>query len=218
MTWAIHVSLAPTWFDPADTQAVITPFMVLYALHDAMVKPMPGNMHAPCLAELWSTSEDYTTYEFVLREGVRFHNGETVTADDVKFSFERYRGASYKLIKDQVAAIEVPDARRIRFQLKKPWPDFLTFYSTASGAGWVVPRKYVEKVGDDGFRKHPIGAGPYKFVSFSPGDELVLEAVEGYWRKPPAVKRLVMKVIPDEFDAARRAEGWRGRYRLLDPR
>ena len=102
MTWAIHVSLAPTWFDPADTQALITPFMVLYALHDAMVKPMPGNMQAPCLAESWSTSEDALTYEFVLREGVRFHNGETVTAEDVKFSFERYRGASYKLMKDQV--------------------------------------------------------------------------------------------------------------------
>ena len=198
LTWAIHVSLAPTWFDPAETQAVITPFMVLYALHDAMVKPMPGNMQAPSLAESWSTSEDALTYEFVLREGVRFHNGETVTAEDVKFSFERYRGASYKLIKDQVAAIEAPDARRVRFKLKKPWPDFLTFYSTASGAGWVVPKKYVEKVGDDGFRKHPIGAGPYKFVSFSPGDELVLEAFEGYWRKPPAVKRMVMKVIPDE--------------------
>jgi peptide/nickel transport system substrate-binding protein len=198
LTWAIHVSLAPTWFDPAETQAVITPFMILYALHDAVVKPMPDNMHAPCLAESWSTSEDYITHEFVLREGVRFHNGDTVTADDVKFSFERYRGASSKLIRGQVAAIEVLDARRVRFQLKKPWPDFLTFYSTGSGAGWVVPRKYVEKVGDDGFRRHPIGAGPYRFVSFSPGDELVLEAAEGYWRKPPAVKRLVMKVIPDE--------------------
>ena len=52
LTWAIHVSLAPTWFDPADTQAVITPFMVLYALHDAVVKPMPGNVQAPSLAEV----------------------------------------------------------------------------------------------------------------------------------------------------------------------
>jgi peptide/nickel transport system substrate-binding protein len=198
LTWAIHVSLAPTWFDPADTQAVITPFMVLYALHDAVVKPMPGTLQAPSLAESWSSSEDALSYEFVLRDGVRFHNGETVSAEDVKFSFERYRGASYKLIKDQVDTIETPDARHVRFKLKKPWPDFLTFYSTASGAGWVVPKKYVEKVGDDGFRKHPIGAGPYKFVSFSAGDELVLEAFEGYWRKAPAVKRVVMKVIPDE--------------------
>ena len=165
----VHVSLAPTWFDPADTQAFITPFMVLYALHDAVVKPMPDKLHAPSLAESWSASEDHLTYEFVLREDLKFHNGEPVTAEDVKFSFERYRGTSYQLIEDQVVAIETPDARHVRFKLKKPWPDFLTFYSTASGAAWVVPKKYVEKVGDEGFKKHPIGAGPYKFVSFSPG-------------------------------------------------
>lgn len=198
LTWAIHVSLAPTWFDPADTQGVITPFMILYALHDAMVKPMPEKLQAPSLAESWSTSEDNLTYEFAIRDGVKFHNGEPVTAEDVKFSFERYRGASHKLMKDQVAAIETPDARHVRFKLKKPWPDFLNFYSSASGAGWIVPKKYVEKVGDDGFLKHPVGAGPYKFVSFNPGVELVLEAFEGYWRKVPAVKRIVMKVVPDE--------------------
>src|SRR5262249_60164457 len=61
-----------------------------------------------------------------------------------------------------------------------------------------VPKKYVEKVGDDGFKKAPIGAGPYRFVSFTPGVELVLEAWDGYWRKTPAVKRLVFKSIPDE--------------------
>ena len=57
LTWGIHVSLAPTWFDPADTQGIITPFMVLYALHDAVVKPMPGNPLAPCLAQSFSASE-----------------------------------------------------------------------------------------------------------------------------------------------------------------
>ena len=69
LTWAMHVSLAPTWFDPAETPGIITPFMVLYALHDAMVKPMPGKLLAPSLAESWSTSEDGLTYEFVLRDG-----------------------------------------------------------------------------------------------------------------------------------------------------
>src|SRR4029077_1188777 len=68
----------------------------------------------------------------------------------------------------------------------------------ATGAGWIVPKKYVEKVGDEGYKKHPIGAGPYKFVSFTPGVEMVLEAFEGYWRKVPSVKRLVFKVIPEE--------------------
>jgi peptide/nickel transport system substrate-binding protein len=198
LTWGIHVSLAPTWLDPAETLSLITPFMVLYALHDAMVKPMPGNPHAPCLAESWSVSEDGLSYEFVLRKGARFHNGEPVTAEDVKFSYERYRGAAHELMKEQVAAIETPDPQHVHFKLKRSWPDFLTFYSSASGAGWIVPKKYVEQVGDEGFKKAPIGAGPYKFVSFNPGVELVLEAFEGYGRKTPAVNRLVMKVIPDE--------------------
>ena len=168
---------------PGRDAGIITPFMMLYALHDAMVKPMPGNPLAPSLAEVWSASEDGLTYDFVLRKGAMFHNGDPVTAEDVKFSFERYRGASHDLLKERVAAVEIPDPRHVRFKLKKPWPDFLTFYASATGAGWIVPKKYVEKVGDDGFKKAPIGAGPYKFVSFTPGVELVLEAFEQYWRK-----------------------------------
>jgi peptide/nickel transport system substrate-binding protein len=199
MTWAVHISLAPTWFDPAETPGIITPFMVLYALHDALVKPMPGNPMAPSLAESWNASPDGLVYEFVLRKGVKFHNGEPVTAEDVKFSFERYRGTAAGSFKARIAAVEVVDAQRIRFRFKQAWPDFMTFYGTpATGAGWVVPKKYLEQVGDDGFKKHPIGAGPYKFVSFIPGVELVLEANEQYWRKVPSVKRLVVKVITEE--------------------
>jgi peptide/nickel transport system substrate-binding protein len=198
-TWAIHVTLAPTWFDPAETPGIITPFMVLYALHDALVKPMPGNAMAPSLAESWTASKDGLTYEFVLRKGVKFHNGETVAAEDVKFSFERYRGASAGLLKAKVARVDVVDPLRVRFVLKQPWPDFMTFYATpATGAAWIVPRKYVEQVGDEGFKKAPIGAGPYRFAAFKPGIELTLEAFDGYWRKAPAIKTLVFRVIPDE--------------------
>ncbi|MBV9374331.1 MAG: ABC transporter substrate-binding protein [Alphaproteobacteria bacterium] len=198
LTWGIHVSLAPTWFDPAETPGIITPFMILYAVHDALVKPMPGQPLAPCLAESFTAAEDGRSYEFVLRQGVKFHNGDPVIAEDVKFSFERYRGASHSLMQDRVAAIETPDPQHIRFNLKAPWPDFLTFYATATGAGWIVPKKYVEKVGDEGFKKSPIGAGPYKFVSFTPGVELVFEAFDQYWRKTPSVKQLIFKVVPEE--------------------
>ena len=199
MTWAAHISLAPTWFDPAETPGIGTPFMILYALHDAMVKPMPGNAMASSLAESWSASKDGLVYEFVLRQGARFHNGDAVTADDVKFSFERYRGAANRLLKERVPVVEVVDPSRVRFRLKEPWPDFMTYYgSLTTGAGWIVPRKYLERVGDDGFKKAPVGAGPYRFVSFTPGVELVLEAHEQYWRKVPSVKRLVFKSIPDE--------------------
>ena len=198
LTWGIHVSLAPVWFDPAETPGLITPFMVLYALHDAMVKPMPSGPLAPSLADSVNAAEDGLSYDFLLRNGAKFHNGDPVTAEDVKFSFERYRGASHDVMKNRVAAIETPDPQRVSFKLKEPWPDFLTFYGCATGAGWIVPKKYVEKVGDDGFKKAPIGAGPYKFVSFTPGVELVFEAFDQYWRKPPSVKRLVFRVIPDE--------------------
>jgi len=198
MTWAVHVSLAPTWFDPAETSGIITPFMVLYALHDAMVRPSPGQPMAPSLAESWSVSPDGLVYEFVLRKGVQFHNGDTVSAEDVKFSFERYRGASAKPLKESVAAVETPEPGRVRIRLKRAWPDFMTFYSNATGAGWIVPKKYIEKVGDEGFKRAPIGAGPYKFVAFTPGVELVLEAFDQYWRKAPSVKRLILKSIPDD--------------------
>jgi peptide/nickel transport system substrate-binding protein len=199
MTWAVHVSLAPVWFDPAETTGIITPFMFLYAMHDALVKPMPGQPMAPSLAESWTVSKDGLTYEFVLRQGVKFHNGDLLTAEDVKFSIERYRGAASGAMKARIAGIDVVDPHKVRIRLKQPWPDFMTFLGTpATGAGWIVPKKYVEKVGDDGFKKAPVGAGPYKFVSFTPGVELVLEAYEGFWRKTPSVKRLVFKAITDE--------------------
>ena len=203
LTWGLHVTLAAKWLDPADTEAFINPFMVLYAIHDALVKPMPGGDNTPSLAESWTQSKDGLTYEFVLRKGVKFHNGDPVTADDVKFSFDRYRGAAAKLLKERVREVQIVDPGRVRFHLKEPWPDFMTFYGTsATGAAWIVPKKYVEKVGEDGFKKAPIGAGPYKFVSFNPGIDLVLEAFDGYWRKVPSVKRLVFRSMPDETTRA----------------
>ena len=94
--------------------------------------------------------------------------------------------------------VEIVDPLTVRFHLKEPWPDFMTFFgTTATAAALVVPKNYLEKVGEDGFKKHPIGLGPYKFVSFTPGVELVLEAYEGYWRKVPNVKRLVIKGVPE---------------------
>lgn len=198
MVWGVHVSLAPTWFDPAETPGIITPFMVLYALHDAVAKAMPDNPLTPGLTESWTASPDGLSYLFKVRKGVKFHNGDELAAEDVKFSFERYRGNSAKQIRDRIASVDTPDPQTVVFRLKAPWPDFLTFYTTATGAGWVVPKKYVEKVGDDGFKKAPVGAGPYKFVSFTPGVELVLEAFDGYWRKKPTIKRIVLKSIPDE--------------------
>jgi peptide/nickel transport system substrate-binding protein len=196
ITFATSLVL-PIMFDPAETTGA-SPFMVHYALHDALVKPMPGQAMAPSLAQSWSVSPDGRMYEFVLRPNLRFHNGDPVTAADVKFSFERYRGDSSLLLRKKVARVQVVDARRVRFHLKQPWADFMTFFATpATSAAWVVPRKYIHRVGDEGFRKHPVGAGPYKFVAYRSA-VLTLEAFTGYWRTTPHVKTLVILAITDD--------------------
>jgi peptide/nickel transport system substrate-binding protein len=193
MRWALYVTISPVWFDPGEIVGQLTPFWIIYAMHDALVKAMPGNLMTPSLAESWTLSADQRTYEFKLREGLKFHNGDPFTAEDVKFSFHRSKA---RLLQSKVKEVVVAGPHRVRFVLHEPWPDFMSFYGTiVSGAGWVVPKKYVEQVGDDGFKKHPIGLGPYKFVSHTPGVELVMEAFEGYWRKMPSVKRLVFKSV-----------------------
>jgi peptide/nickel transport system substrate-binding protein len=196
MRWALYVTLSPSWFDPGEVVGLLTPFWVLYAMHDAVVKPMPGDLMTPSLAESWTVSADQRVYEFKLRQGLTFHNGDPFTAEDVKFSFQRAKGS--QILHDKVREVEIVEPHRVRFHLAEPWPDFMTFYGTlVTGAGWVVPKKYVEQVGDEGFKKRPIGLGPYKFVSHTPGVELIMEAFEGYWRKVPHVKRLVFKSVPE---------------------
>src|SRR5437667_6611604 len=198
LTIAFDASIAPTFPTPAETPGIGTAFVFLYAMHDALIKPLPGNDMAPCLAESWKESPDGLTSEFKLRPGLKFHNGDPLTADDVKFTFQRYKGASAKLLHDRVKSVDVLDPLRIRFLLDKPWPDFLLFYATpATGAAWIVPRKYIEKVGEDGFRRQPVGLGPYRVVRLTPGVELVLEANEQYWRKKPSIKTIVIKGVPD---------------------
>ena len=198
LVYAMHVTIAPAWFDPAETPAQITPFGILYAIHDAVVRPLPGERMGPALAESWSESPDGKMYEFTLRPGLKFHNGDPCTAADVVFSFTRYKGVGAGEFKAKVKNVEAVDTRTVRFHLHAPWPDFMTFYgTTATAAGIVVPKKYMEQVGDDGFKQHPIGLGPYKVVSHTPGIELVLEAYEEYWRHAPYIKRIIMKGIPE---------------------
>ena len=219
MTWGVHITLASRWLDPAETEGIITPFMVLYALHDALVKPMPAGINTPSLAESWTQSKDGLTYEFVLRKGVKFHNGEPVTAADVKFSFERYKGAGAKLLKERVREVQIVDPGRVRFVLKEPWPDFMTFYGTsATGAGWIVPKAYVEKVGDDGFKRAPIGAGPVQVRQLQPGHRagdggvrgLLAQGAQRQAARPPQHAR--------RDDARRRPQEGRGGHRLSPDR
>jgi peptide/nickel transport system substrate-binding protein len=196
---AFPVTIVPTWFDPAETPAQITPFAILYALHDGLVRPLPGERMGHSLAAAWTESPDGLVYEFQLRPGLRFHNGDPCTAEDVQFSFARYKGSGATELHAKVKRVEVVDPLTVRFHLHAPWPDFMTFYgTTATAAGLVVPKHYLQQVGEDGFKHHPIGLGPYQFIRHTPGVELVLEAYEGYWRHVPHVKRVIIKGVPED--------------------
>jgi peptide/nickel transport system substrate-binding protein len=227
---AWHVTLAPSWFDPSSAPPQITAFGMLYAIHDALLRPLPGQKIGPSLAETWTESADGRVYEFRLRRGLKFHNGDPVTAEDVKFSFDRYRGAGSKALQERVQQVQIVDPLTLRFQLTAPWPDFLTFYGTsATAAGMIVPKKYLSQVGEDGFKKHPIGAGPYRVVSHTPGVEVVLEAYPEYWRHAPHIRRIIMKSVTDgttrvamvkngEVDLAMALEGEDAESARRDPR
>src|ERR1051326_5278783 len=102
VTIAWHVTIPPSWFDPSAAPPQITPFGMLYAIHDALVRPYPGEKMGPSLAGSWSESEDGMTYEFQLRPNLTFHNGDPVTTEDVTFSFNRYKGAGAATLHDQI--------------------------------------------------------------------------------------------------------------------
>ncbi len=196
---ATHVSISADWLDPATTPAlVISSHIALYLLHDALLKPMPDGTYTPCLAESWTISPDSKVYEFKLRRGVKFHNGDILTAEDVAFSFWRNKASQAGFIHGKTEKVEAVNPTTVRFYFKEPFVDFLEYLIPGGTTmGWVVPKKYVEKVGEAGFKKNPVGAGPYQFVEFVPGVKLVAEAFKGYWRKVPSVKRMEFYVVPD---------------------
>jgi peptide/nickel transport system substrate-binding protein len=199
LTWAVHFASAGDIVDPSEFEGKSTAVVYQYAIHDALFRDLPEGTRTPSLATSWSVSPDGKTYEFKIRQGVKFQNGDPLTAEDVRFTFGRYKGYGAKELKEKVKQVEVADPYTVRFILAAPWPDFMEKYTSVilTGVSWILPKNYIEKVGDAGFAKNPIGAGPYKVVNWRPGVELVAEAWEGYWRKVPNVKTIVIKEVPD---------------------
>ena len=159
---------------------------------------MPEGLQTPCLAESWTISPDSRIYEFKLRKGVKFHNGDEMTAEDVVFSFSRYKGGAAKQVKDRIEKVEAINPYLVRISFKTPFPNFFEYFITGECTiGWVVPKKYIEKVGDAEYKKNPIGCGPYKFVEYKPDGRIVGEAFENFWRKAPNIKRMEFYVVKE---------------------
>src|SRR5882724_10750147 len=199
MTLAWHVNIATRWLDPQEHDGTATTDNFTTAIHDALIKNQGTVLYDhPALAERFAVAADAKSATFTLRKGVKFHNGEPVTPQDVKFSYENYRGAKSDVFKKRTERVEIVDDRTIRLAFKEPFLDFAILFGTANvaGAGWVVPEKYYKQVGADGFKQKPIGAGPYKLVRHEPGVRIEMEAFDGYYR-PVHVKQLVMISVPE---------------------
>ncbi|MFN0091324.1 MAG: ABC transporter substrate-binding protein [Acidimicrobiales bacterium] len=197
-TYGFNTAFSPAWMDPQEYPAQATPYLVAFAIHEGVVRHMPGRPLSPGLASSYKVADDYLSATFTLREGLTFHNGDPLTSEDVKFTYENYKGTASDLFKARTERVETPDARTVRFVFKQPFVDFLLLYGTpASGAGWVVPKKYYTEVGPDRYKQNPVGAGPFRFVRNNGGNELELEAFDGYWRRSAGVKTMVMKFITD---------------------
>lgn len=159
----------------------------------------------PGVAERWEPAADGQSWTFYLRAGLRWHNGDPLTADDVKFSLERTMSqeslaSRAAALRRNVERIEVIDARTVRIHTKGVQPYFPEGLSRAVfQEGQLMPKKYIETVGVEEFRKKPIGSGPWKFVRSVPGDRVEYEAVDyPHWRGTPHFKRLVILLVPEE--------------------
>ena len=192
----LHFGLDPGWFDPLGYYGPALHFY--YLIHDALIKPMPQGEFTYSLAEHAEMTADFTKAAFRLRPGLKFQDGHPLTTADVKWTYESYRGYNVKLFQDKLDRIEVVDDRTIVFHFKGPFVDFLDLYNGAgSGIGWIVPKHYYERVGQDAFKARPMGAGPFKLVSQEAGSQASFEAWDEYWRRPPGVKHLTVRGIRD---------------------
>jgi peptide/nickel transport system substrate-binding protein len=204
LTVAQHFALDPGWLDPLEHIYALTQQTYDYLVHDALIKPMPQGETTYSLAEHAEMTADFRKAAFRLRPGLKFHDGQPLTTADIKWTYENYKGAHAKIFRDKLEQIQIVDDRTIVFQFKEPFLEFMELYNGGvSGIGWVIPKHYYEKVGREGFKARPIGAGPYKFVSQQAGVQMDFEAWEDYWRRTPATKTIVVKGIRD--NAARLA-------------
>ena len=199
MVLAWHTNIAPRWLDPLQHDGGATPDNFLNVVQDALIKNFRDKKYDHlALAEHFDFAEDAKRATFVLRKGLKFHDGSPVTPADVKWSYEHYHGSSAQVLHDKTASVTIVDERTVRFDFKEPFLDFPVLMGTANacGAAWVVPAKYYEKVGPDGFVQKPIGAGPYKLVSQEPGTKLEFEAFADYYR-PVHIKKFTIVSVPE---------------------
>ena len=176
------ISLDPTNHRDRDTQ------MVIKNIFDSLTTRDRHLLVVPQLAESW-TALDLTTWEFKLRKGVKFHNGDDFTANDVKFTLDRVitegaldgKTSPRKTLLGRISSVTIVDKHTVRINTDKPWP-ILPLMLTLQE---IVPERYMKRVGTLKFENAPVGTGPFEFVEKQKNDKLVLKRFEGYYGGSP---------------------------------
>ena len=199
----IAVQALPETVDPARELSNVGS-RVNYTPYDTLIRRdfLNGDVHVPSLATGWEQVSE-TELVLRLRNDVTFHDGSPMTADDVVFTFQRLFDAEANdpdLVEagtyfSTFSAVTKVDDHIVSITTAAPDP--LIVNRLASWASWIVPKTYIETVGVDEFRQTGMGTGPYRFASFTPDDELVLERYDGYWGDLPPARRIVFRVIPE---------------------
>jgi peptide/nickel transport system substrate-binding protein len=167
-------------------------------LFEGMAWTDPNKNALPGLAKSWKVAANWKYIDFELRKGVKFHNGDEVTAEDFKYSWEAYMGrhgrskfATRGILKRQIKQIEVQGPYKLRLHLNSPWPWWDVQLP------WVMPKAYREKVGAKGFADKPVGSGPFKWVDYKADTWVRLAAVKNHYRKTPGIKTIKLMAVPE---------------------
>ena len=209
-TLVVGLSADILTLDPADHRERTTE-TVIRNMFDGLVTRTTDGRVVLELAESAALVDD-TTWEFVLKKGVTFHNGEDLTAEDVKFTFDRIiseNGIDYpephtsgrKGLIAPLESVEIMDDYTVRLHLSAPWPVAMQMFVHQQ----IIPKDYFEEVGNEAFNKAPVGCGPFKFVEGSLADQIVIERFDDYYGGanelppvgPPSLDRVIFKILPE---------------------
>ncbi len=187
----------PAGFDPALGPSGMS-HVVIEQVYSTLMSVDPDAVPYPDLAESFEASEDGLTYTFKLRDGVTFHNGDPLTAEDVKFTFDRLRaedsGYSYKSQIETIANVEAVDPLTVKFTLSVPTGPFLTYMAFPGSS--IVPKKLLESGHD--LNAQPVGSGPFKFISYQPRSMVKFEKNASFYEEgKPYFDGLEFHLIPD---------------------
>jgi peptide/nickel transport system substrate-binding protein len=190
-----------TTMDPAKSAAGVDGYFTSQ-MFEMLVRPDPNLESVNWLATSWELTEvdGKTVLDIVIRDDVTFHNGDPLTSADFEFSYQRQANpeiSKWPHLQKFVEEFEIIDDHHFRIHFSAPDSN----YVAGNLQLYAMPKKYIEEVGDEEFARNPVGTGPYKFVSFTPKEELKLEAYDGYWNKEhrPTVKTVTVKIIPEDL-------------------